>query len=82
MIAVSGEDVKARINSGDFEDGKYDAKTGWFKFTRVLTDGNPQYWSGQLMYFSPEDTSHRIAGSIDQPNIKQTGSWYATLPRS
>ena len=68
--------------SGTFKDGGYDAKTGILKFTRELPDGNPQYWSGQLMYYSAEDTSHRMAGTIDQPNIRQTGSWYATLARS
>ena len=79
---ISGGAVKGEMASGTFKDGGYDAKTGILKFTRELPDGNPQYWSGQLMYYSAEDTSHRMAGTIDQPNIRQTGSWYATLARS
>lgn len=85
--SVSGGRIDARLNSGTFKDGSYDADSGTVKFTRVLTDGMPQYWIGYLMYHAvgnPQDPAHRIAGTIHQPNLHpdtRDKSWYATLPR-
>ena len=84
---VSGGRVSARLSSGTFQDGYYDADSGHFTFTRVLHDGTPQYWSAYLMFHvvnKPLDPAHRMAGTIFQGNMgpnTRHGGWYATLPR-
>ena len=77
-----GGRVKATLNSGTFQDGHWNPDDGLLKFTRVLPDGNPQHWAGYLMYQAALDPSFRMAGTIDQPNIRNSGGWYATAPRA
>ena len=61
IASVSGGRVDASLNSGDFKDGYFDPDKGTLKFTRFLSDGTPQYWSGHLMYHTlkdPQDPAH------------------------
>lgn len=87
IIGVSGGRVEANLSSGTIDDAYYDAASGTFSFTRILSDKMPQYWTGHLMYHvqnKPLDPAHRMAGTIWQPNLApgtRDGGWYATLPR-